>query len=74
MNFGENHISYSQLKTVFDSQIQSLNDRRLNFWILGINKPISHCLKKNWSQSTPSLKTKGGPAPSPSSGSFGVVL
>ena len=58
---GENHISDSQLKTVFDSQIQSLNDRRLIFWILGINIPISHCVKNNWCQSTPSLKTKGGP-------------
>ena len=50
-------ISDSQMKTIFDSQIQSFDDRRLIFWILGINTPISYCVKKNWSQGAPSLKT-----------------
>ena len=50
-------ISDSQMKTLFNSQIQSFDDRRLIFWILGINTPISYCVKKNWSQGAPSLKT-----------------
>ena len=50
-------ISDSQIKTIFDSKIQSFDARRLIFWILGINEPISHCVKNNWSQGAPSLKT-----------------
>ena len=50
-------ISDSNIKTIFDSQIQSFDARRLIFWILGINIPISHCIKNNWSQGTASLKT-----------------
>ena len=44
------------MKTIFDSQIQSFDDRRLIFWILGINTPISYCVKKNWSKGAPSLQ------------------
>ena len=50
-------ISDSQIKTFFDSKIQSFDARRLIFWILGINEPLIHCVKNNWSQGTPSLKT-----------------
>ena len=53
----KNPISDSQIKTIFYSKIQSFDARRLIFWILGINEPIIHCVKNNWSQGTPSLKT-----------------
>ena len=50
-------ISDSQIKTIFDSKIQSFDARRLIFWILGINEPIIHCVKNNRSQGAPSLKS-----------------
>ena len=40
-------ISDFQMKTIFDSKIQSFDGRRLIFWILGINEPIIHCVKNN---------------------------
>ena len=37
----------SWIKTILDSRIQSFDARRLIVWILGINKPIAHCVKNN---------------------------
>ena len=57
-------ISDSQMKTIFDFHIQSFDDRRLLFWILGINKPISHCDEKRFGLRAPFIeneRVEGGP-------------
>ena len=46
-------ISDFRMKNSFDSKLQSFDTRRLIFQILGLNKRISDCVKKNWHQAPP---------------------